>query len=368
MPILQEYMRANGHNCTDEELENIYSSLKAVGYESPAADFEAPDPADYGPWVPGIPVLVGGLLEKAGLVVRREDRLYDMFRGRVMFPIISAQGRVLGFDGSVVPADFGSKFTCSVVCNQDLVGRIWNDRPKQQFSEIFELPLQYTGQSAADKIERIRAELETYAKDGENYLYILNSLDDIAWIFNLRANDVEDNPVQFAYAAISRDNVMLFTGAKIPSQVQKELEEKTGFVHGTYSRTCLAMEGYDLILMDCARISYDTWCYYKDRGSKVLHLSNPSTHMKAVKNDTEIRCLKEALVKDSAVVVNFMYWLKQNIETMVAKTICAQVLINKKTPEYQQRGMLEESALNAQVEKLKAENDRGNQNDQETGA
>lgn len=75
---------------------------------------------------------------------------------------------------------------------------------------------------------------------------------------------------------------------------------------------------------------------------KKLHISDSAT---AVRDDAQLQVLQNRRNGD---------WLKQNIETMVAKTICAQVLINKKTPEYQQRGMLEESALNAQVEKLKA--------------
>jgi len=224
-----------------------------------------------------------------------------------------SEGKVLGFDGSVVPADFGCKFKCRIVCDRDLADIVWKDRPQQQFSEIFELPITSTGESASSKIGRIRKRLQEYIKDGEEYLYILNSLDDIAWIFNLRANDVEDNPVQFAYAAISRDKVMLFTGASLPADTEKELKETVGLVTGAYSRTCLSMEGYDTVLMDISRISYDTWRYYKEKGSRILPVSNPSTLMKAVKNETEIRCLKEALVKDSAVVVNFMYWLKKNV-------------------------------------------------------
>lgn len=220
-----------------------------------------------------------------------------------------AEGKVLGFDGSVIPADFGQKFDCRIICERDLAGEIWEDRPAQAFSEIFELPVEYTGESAADKICRIRRELEKKVPSGAAYLYIMNSLDDIAWIFNLRANDVENNPVQFAYAAISKDQVMLFTGAPVPERAAVV----PGLVKSPYTRECLNMDGYDTVLMDCARISYDTWSYYQNKGTKIIHISNPSTRMKAVKNETEIRCLKEALVKDSAVVVNFMYWLKKNV-------------------------------------------------------
>lgn len=225
-----------------------------------------------------------------------------------------AAGKVLGFDGSVIPAKMGRKlagdgqetegFPSMVKYDRDLAGEIWQDRPAQTFSDIFELPEKYTGESAKSKIERIRKELKTHLKEGEDYLYIINSLDDIAWMFNLRADDVPDNPVQFAYAAITKDQVTLYTGSKAPE----------GFYEtGAYSRDCLNIDAASTVLMDENRISYDTYMYYRNRGTKILDIANPSTRMKAVKNETEIRCLKEALLRDSAVVINFMYWLKSNI-------------------------------------------------------
>ena len=222
--------------------------------------------------------------------------------------------KVLGFDGTVVPADFGMKYEsagshtekvpAAIRSDRDLVGEIWEERPVQKFTDIYELPLEYTGETPESKIARIRADLEKQVPEQEDYLYLLNSLDDIAWIFNLRADDIEDNPVQFAYAAISRYKVILYTGARVP---------KIPFETGIYSRDCLCMTGYDRVLMDLSRISYDTYRYYRDQGIQIVSLSNPSTLMKAIKNDTEIRCLKETLVNDSAVLVNFMYWLKKNV-------------------------------------------------------
>lgn len=215
-----------------------------------------------------------------------------------------SKGLVLGFDGSVVPAWFGNKFKCEVRYDRDLVGEIWTDRPKQIFTDIYELELQYTGETAESKIARIRTELEKHVGENENYLYIINSLDDIAWMFNLRANDIENNPVQYAYAAISRDNVTLFTGAKTP---------EIPFAAGEYSRTCLCIDGYDTVILDDSRISYDTYKFYEAKGTHIISVDNPSTLMKAIKNETEIKCLKDALEMDSAVMVNFMYWLKKNI-------------------------------------------------------
>lgn len=240
-------------------------------------------------------------------------------------------GKVLGFDGSVVPADFGRKFTGTIRCDRDLVGEIWTERPEQKFTDIFHLPACYTGETAEQKILRVREKLEEVIARKEpdlpaeqrSYLYLLNSLDDIAWLFNLRACDIQDNPVQYAYAAITRDRVMLFTGSKVPEGWLKEefpgIREQIRLE--SYAPGCIHLQevsadpaaGPQVVLMDMSRISYDTLKYYEAQSIKLLHLSNPSTHMKAVKNETEIRCLKDALVRDSAVEVNFMYWLKKNI-------------------------------------------------------
>ena len=273
-----------------------------------------------------------------------------------------SRGKVLGFDGSVVPADFGLKFTGEIICDRDLVGEIWEDRPAQEYTPLFHLPLRYTGETAERKIGRIRQALEEHLAGkgsgaqgcsgslqghSSNYLYIINSLDDIAWIFNLRANDIQDNPVLYAYAAITHEQVMLFTGADLPSGwLEAEFPGiKEQFVHGTYAAGCghlevsslkyyaaddgkaapqeqtlqatqACKEGSLRVFLDKSRISYDTWMFYERQGAELISVDNPSTAMKGVKNETEIRCLKDALLRDSAVLVNFMYWLKKHVGTI----------------------------------------------------
>ena len=227
-----------------------------------------------------------------------------------------SRGKVLGFDGSVVSADFGKKFSGKIVCDRDLVGEIWIDRPQQVFTDLFSLPVCYTGETAESKICRIRSVLEKkLGEEQSGYLYILNSLDDIAWIFNLRAHDIQDNPVSYAYAAITDTQVMLFTGNSLP---QGWLEEEFPATAQQvkilpYSNDCICLKDYGTVIMDTSRISYDTWNFYQQQKAEILCLDNPSTLMKAVKNETEIRCLRDALIRDSAVVVRFMYWLKSNI-------------------------------------------------------
>ena len=139
------------------------------------------------------------------------------------FVVETSAGKVLGFDGSVVCAEFAKRISRkakSVIYDRDLIGEIWTDRPEQSFSDIWELPLEACGEKSEEKLARIRAELEkaiadspTSIKQG-SYGYFLNSLDDIAWIFNIRANDIPCNPVAYAFAIISGGIAHLYTNGK----------------------------------------------------------------------------------------------------------------------------------------------------------
>lgn len=217
-----------------------------------------------------------------------------------------AAGKVLGFDGSVVNANFAKQITkkaSKVVYNRDLVGEIWTDRPAQEFSKIWEVPIEACGETTESKLSRIRKELEkeiensTIGIKNGSYGFFLNSLDDIAWIFNIRANDVPCNPVVFAFAVIGGGIAHLYTDGK-------------GYCKEWYKNDEVAV---DNVLMDLSRISYDTYRYFVDKGYKVIDIKNPSTLMKGIKNETEKACLKEALKRDSAVEIKFMKWLKENV-------------------------------------------------------
>lgn len=211
-----------------------------------------------------------------------------------------ADGKILGFDGNVVNARFAEKISAKasgVKYKKDLVDVIWTDRPEQNFTDIWDLPDRYTGESSEDKLERVRRELETIAGEAADYTYLLNSPEDIAWIFNIRANDIPNNPVAYAYAAVTKETAAVYT-------------RKNGYSRKWYEDEGIA--NTDLVIMDLDRICYDTYRYFQDSKKQIIDAENPSVKMKAVKNKTEITCLKSALLRDSAVIIRFMYWIKKN--------------------------------------------------------
>ena len=122
-------------------------------------------------------------------------------------------GDVLGFDGKVFPQssvenlekEFKEK-DIKFVDEYDLIGEIWEDRPKLPNGKVFIHQLKYTGKTGKEKIEEIRCEMKKHNAD----YFLIASLDDIAWTYNIRGKDVINNPVVISYALISMDKSYLF--------------------------------------------------------------------------------------------------------------------------------------------------------------
>jgi len=211
--------------------------------------------------------------------------------------------QVLAFDGRVMDYGFGrqleSKF--NVAYDKDLVDEIWPDRPQITPSKIYTLDESVTGESASSKFARVR---DFMAGKGANY-HLITQLEDIAWLYNLRGNDVANNPVFFAFALITPTEDRLyvmdetFDGGLPYLQIFQDIQQLTA---GT-------------MLLDESVVSYAMMKLLPD-DVQVIHQVNPCTLMKALKNETEIVATKTAHLKDGAAMVNFIFWLKQNIGKM----------------------------------------------------
>lgn len=227
-------------------------------------------------------------------------------------------GETLGFDGKVLATntvlDFEAKLKDKKVnfnFEFDLVGEIWRDRPSLPASQVFVLEEKFTGESVEKKLTRVRNILEEENCD----VNIITSLDDIAWIFNIRGNDVKNNPVNLAYAAITVDKAVLYIGEeKLNSEVEKYLY-KNGVEVRDYFEIYEDMErvsNSNIIMMDLNKVNYTIFKKLNPE-IKVINRSNPSTIMKACKNKVELKNLRNSHVKDGVAVTKFMYWLKNSI-------------------------------------------------------
>ena len=230
------------------------------------------------------------------------------------------EGENFGFAGWVITAGDGLAFEKTavekggkVIFHLDLAEKIWKDRPALLFTPVFVLKEEYSGESCDDKLKRLREKM----KEEGAAVHLLTTLDDIAWLFNLRAKDVESCPVLLSYAVITMDEAILFAGERaFDETVRKYLAEhhitlKPYDDFYTYVADLVKTGPKEKLLVCENRINYRL---KKELGDAVIvDRANPTTLMKAVKNSTEQENLRKAHLMDGVAVTKFMYWLKTNV-------------------------------------------------------
>ncbi|MDO4711613.1 MAG: aminopeptidase P family protein [Peptostreptococcaceae bacterium] len=224
------------------------------------------------------------------------------------------EGGCLGFDGRVVSAlggkDYGEKIAkknATIRADYDLVGEAWTDRPALSTNKAFLLA--DAGESAADKLGRVREKMKEHGAD----VHILATLDDIAWLYNIRGDDVAYCPVVLSYTIVTKDEVFLFADeSKFGDEIRAMLAKNKVQVlpYNDIYEFVKKLEG--TILVDENRTNYLLVSNLSDKAEKIF-AENPTLLMKAIKNPTELDNIHNAHVKDGVAVTRFMYWLKNNI-------------------------------------------------------
>lgn len=242
------------------------------------------------------------------------EYLYNVLNGGSVASDGSA-APVLAFDGRVCsPADIPEgKFNISV--NHDLADEIWPDRPAIVPSEIYALDESVTGEASASKLARVRAVM---AEKGADY-HMITALDEIAWLYNLRGRDVKHTPVFFAYALVTLEEDRLYLMGKPPVGFCDD----TGSGEHICKSTCV--RPYEVFLDDLTQLPAGKMLLDRDvtsyaildaipRHMEIISDEDPVSAMKAIKNPIEIESTKKAHIKDGAAMVNFLSWLKNNME------------------------------------------------------
>ncbi len=254
-----------------------------------------------------------------------------------------SKGGVIGFDGRVVSGADGlhyeqiaKKKGGAVCCDTDLADAVWKERPAMPATAPFILKECYSGERAEKKLVRVREAMEK--KDAE--VHVLTSLDDIAWLLNLRANDVACCPVFLANMVIGKEQAYLFANEKVFDDEVKaylsalNVELKTYDIFYDVLNDCLSqgLDGTETaidekhektdkinglrddsvkVLADKGQINYRL-LKLLEGGARLVNGPNPSTRMKAIKNETEIANLRKAHLMDGIAVTVFMYELKKS--------------------------------------------------------
>ena len=205
----------------------------------------------------------------------------------------------------------------------DLLGEVWNGRKALPNGKIFILEDKYTGKSYKEKVKEIRKVLK---EKGADY-NIISSLDDIAWIYNFRGCDIIHNPVALSFTIISEKKSTLYINEKkLNKKAQKyfkdnKIEVKEYF---EFFKDIKKLKGS--ILVDFNKISYAI--YEAISKNALINSMNPSTYLKAHKNETEIANTKEIHIQDGVAIVKFMYWLKNNYKKENITEFSAEQKIN----------------------------------------
>ena len=243
------------------------------------------------------------------------------------------EGQVLAVDGMVTATSTMKELQAALakkgasVKSVDLVEGNWPDRPAVPASEAFLLNEVYAGRSTADKLADLRAEL---AKQEAGAMVVCR-LDSVAWLLNLRANDLDNTPFALAYCFVTPDDAILFINtARLPAEAVEALSRQ-GVRVTDYDHLLGALTGYhhdQTVLVDEAGTN---WAVYSAlKGNPVFTLKageDPIQALKAVKNPVEIENLKKVHVKDGVAMVKFQMWLE---EKMAAGEAVTEVDVDEK--------------------------------------
>ncbi|MFR4163827.1 MAG: aminopeptidase P family protein [Paraclostridium sordellii] len=256
------------------------------------------------------------------------------------------EGETLGFDGRVICAKEGinlekklAKKNIKIVYDYDLVGMIWNDRPDLSTAKAFLLDVKYAGETFSSKLNRVRESM----KEKNANVHVITTLDDIAWLFNIRGGDVKFNPVVLSYALITLDKVYLFVDKiKLNEEILNELSKENVEIkpYNDIYEFIKTLDKNDKILLDSTKINYAILNNIPSEVEKVDEF-NPTMFMKAQKNPIELENIRNSHVKDGVAFTKFMYWLKNN----VGKIEISELSASKKLEDLrrEQEGFIEPS-------------------------
>lgn len=225
------------------------------------------------------------------------------------------EGGKVAFDGRVLSMGDGQAYeealagkNVTIDYEQDLVSEVWENRPPLSEKPAFFLEEKYTGENTGHKLERVR---EKMAEAGAT-AHIVASLDDVAWLFNTRGDDIDFFPLVLAYALVTKDGAKLYIDErKLNDELRAEYEKYHIEVcpYNDIYEDAKKLGADEVVLIDPMKMNY---ALYKNLNCKVVEGANPTILMKAMKNPVEIENIRKAELKDSIALTKFICWVKKN--------------------------------------------------------
>ena len=226
------------------------------------------------------------------------------------------ENEVLGFDGKVFSVNqyegylnIAKENNFNINMRNDLLDSIWKERPQLPKNKIFLHDEKYAGKSASEKLGEVRKNMK--AKNAD--YFILSSLDDIAWLCNIRGNDIKFNPVALSYVLVGMDYSNIYIDEnKVDAETKTKLNSE-GFEIKGYNEIeddVKLLKG--TVILDSNKLNAKIFAALNNE-VKVIRELNVTTNLKAIKNEVEIANWEVSQVRDGIAMVKFIKWLKSNI-------------------------------------------------------
>lgn len=208
---------------------------------------------------------------------------------------------------------------------ENLVDKIWDDRPAPTSNKILPHPLVYTGKSARDKIDQCRKTM----KDNRVSCLVISALDEVAYLLNFRGSDIPYNPVFFAYVVLDHQNVHIFLDkSRLTMEAEEQLKsEGVSPIYHSYEDILPflrenASTGEGRVWIS----SGSSYALHAASGKDQVHIAySPVGLMKIVKNEIEVEGMKAAHVRDGVALVKYFAWLEDQVTNRSNESVITEI-------------------------------------------
>lgn len=248
------------------------------------------------------------------------------------------ENETLGFDGRLFSVSqyetylgISKENKFKIIMEKDLLRHIWKDRRDLPKEKVFLHDEKYSGKSASEKLSEVRE----YLRDKNANHFILSSLDDIAWLCNIRGNDIRFNPVVLSYVIVGTDYANIYIdNEKVNAEIRYKLNDE-GFEIKHYESIVDDVKHLSgSVILDSNKLNAKIFTSLNNEEVNIIKEDNITTKLKAIKNDVEIANWEVSQVRDGIAMVRFIKWLKSN----VGKEKITEISASDKLTAYRAQG------------------------------
>lgn len=252
-------------------------------------------------------------LDGTGIVLQKMEQAHPTYAKFLADNL--PHGAKVAIDGSVLSmTEFDNlnqafdEHGIQLVIDADVLGQIWQDRPSLPNAAIDVHDAAFVDASAKQKLTQVR---EVMTQKGATH-HLISSLDDVAWLTNLRGADVNFNPVFLSHLLITTDTATLFVHDDKLTDTAKSALDAAGIDVAHYDSVAQSLDDVDALLFDPAKVAVGTLAHLPQSATLTKAL-NPSTILKAIKSDKELNHVREAMRQDGVALCEFFANLEDKL-------------------------------------------------------